>query len=70
MRRFLRTRGDTIQIVLGLLVTLLATADMVGKPARAVGIVSIRAGMFGAGLGAGSAIARWRMACGERSDGD
>lgn len=58
MRNFLRRRGPAIQIVTGILVTALAAADMVGKPARLVGLLAVGAGMFGAGLGLGMALAR------------
>jgi hypothetical protein len=58
MRNFLRRRGPAIQIVIGILVTAMAAADMVGKPARVVGVLAVGAGMFGAGLGLGLALAR------------
>lgn len=54
MRNFLRTRGPAIQVALGLLVTVTAAADMLGKPTRLVWLLAVGAGMFGAGLGLGA----------------
>lgn len=69
MKAFLQTRGELIQIGLGLVLAALAAVDMVGRPARAVDVVAIGAGMFGAGLGLGQAIARRRLGRGARGVG-
>jgi len=61
MKRFLRRRGEMIQVMLGLLVTALAASDQIGKPARLVNLLAIGAGCFGAGMGLGLAIARRRL---------
>lgn len=60
MRTFLRRRGPAIQVAVGILVTALAAADMVGQPARAVGLLTVSAGMFGAGLGLGTILGHRR----------
>lgn len=56
MKSLIRRYGQVIQIVLGVLVTTTAAADMVGKPARAVGVITVGAGMLGAGIGLGRLI--------------
>ena len=55
MRTFLRRHAWLIELVLGLAVTAATASDLVGRTARAVDLVAIGAGMFGAGLGWG----RW-----------
>ena len=62
MRAALKRHGDLIQVVLGILVTVLAAVDMPGKPVRLVGLLTVAAGMFGAGVGLGQAIQRRRSA--------
>lgn len=60
MRSFFRRYGDVIQVIIGVFVAASAGADMVGKPVRLVQLVALTAGVFGAGLGAGAAIAKRR----------
>jgi hypothetical protein len=60
MRAFLKQRGEAIQILLGLVVTALAAADLVGKPARLPQLMVLGAGMFSAGVGLGGLAARRR----------
>lgn len=67
MRKFLRSRGPAIQVVVGILVTALAASDMVGKPARVVGLLAVGAGMFGAGLGLGTLLGRRGSRRGDRA---
>ena len=60
MRAFLKRRGEAIQIALGLVLTALAAADLVGRPARLVQLLLFGAGMFSAGVGVGAMAARRR----------
>lgn len=60
MRAFLRRRGEAIQILLGVTMTALAAAELVGRPARPVHLLALGAGMFGAGVGVGGLVARRR----------
>lgn len=69
MRSFFKRYGEVIQVVLGLLIATSAVLDMVGKPVRLVQVITLTAGVFGAGLGAGAAIGRRRATRGTRGDG-
>ncbi|MBK8166826.1 MAG: hypothetical protein IPK64_12865 [bacterium] len=57
MRRQLKQRILVLQAVAGVAVAGVAAADMVGKPARAVGLLGLAGGMFAAGLSLGQALA-------------
>lgn len=66
MRAFLKRRAEAIQVVLGVVVTALAAAELVGKPVRLVQLITLGAGMFAAGMGVGGMVARRRA---RRPDG-
>lgn len=75
MKSVMQRYGQVIQIVLGVLVTTAAAADMVGRPARAVGVITVGAGMLGAGIGLGRLIEGRRAralarGAAPRADGD
>lgn len=60
-RDFLRQWGPLLQVVLGVVISATSAADMLGRPARAVTLLGLGAGMFGAGLGLGAILARRRL---------
>lgn len=53
MREKFKKLAEIIQIICGLIIVIIACADLPGRPARLVDIIGLIAGSFTAGIGAG-----------------
>jgi len=65
-----REAMEVIQVAAGLVIAVIAAADMVGQPARLPLVLALAAGAFGAGAGIGALAEKRRARRGDQNAGD